>query len=54
MAAEERATQAEAKLHDRQSAVEELEKELSVLRAEREHVRERVERLLGQLDTLEL
>jgi len=34
--------------------VERLENDLSALRAERDQVRERVERLLKQLDTLEL
>jgi hypothetical protein len=34
--------------------VEQLQKELNVLRTERDHVRQRVERLLAQLDSLEL
>ena len=34
--------------------MEHLEKEVNVLRAERDHVRQRVERLLTQLDALEL
>lgn len=54
IAAEERAARAEAQLHEQSPVVEQLEKELHVLRSEREHVRERVERLLGQLDALEL
>lgn len=54
LAAEERAAHAEAQLREQSPVVEQLEKELQVLRAEREHVRERVERLLGQLDALEL
>ena len=53
-AAEERATRAEAQLQEKSPAVEQLEKEVSALRAERDQVRERVERLLGQLDALEL
>jgi predicted nuclease with TOPRIM domain len=53
-AAEERADRAEAQLREQSPQVEQLEKDLSALRAERDHVRERVERLLGQLDTLEL
>jgi FtsZ-binding cell division protein ZapB len=53
-AAEERATRAEAQLQEKSPLVEQLEKELSALRAERDQVRERVERLLGQLDALEL
>jgi Tfp pilus assembly protein PilO len=34
--------------------MEQLQNELNELRAEREQVRQRVERLLKQLDTLEL
>jgi|HubBroStandDraft_1064217.scaffolds.fasta_scaffold17576_2 predicted nuclease with TOPRIM domain len=52
--AEERAARAEAQLHDLSPQLEQLEKELSALRAERDQVRGRVERLLGQLDALEL
>jgi FtsZ-binding cell division protein ZapB len=52
--AEERASRAEALAREQSSAVEQLEKDLQLLRAERDHVRERVERLLGQLDALEL
>jgi predicted nuclease with TOPRIM domain len=53
-AAEERAGRAEAQLRDLSPQLEQLEKELSALRAERDQVRGRVERLLGQLDALEL
>jgi FtsZ-binding cell division protein ZapB len=53
-AAEERAERAEAKLREQSPQLEQLEKDLNALRAERDHVRERVERLLGQLDALEL
>jgi len=53
-AAEERATQAEAQLQEQGPRIAELEKELHALRSERDHVRQRVERLLAQLDTLEL
>ena len=53
-AAEERAAHAEAQLRDQVPQVEQLEKEVHALRAERDQVRERVERLLGQLDALEL
>lgn len=53
-AAEERAAQSDGRLHEQSSHIDHLEKELSALRGEREHVRERVERLLGQLDALEL
>ena len=52
--AEERAAQAEAKVAEQSPLVEQLEKEVSALRAERDHVKQRVERLLAQLDSLEL
>jgi hypothetical protein len=52
--AEERAARAEAQLHDLSPQLEQLEKELNALRLERDQVRGRVERLLGQLDGLEL
>lgn len=54
VAAEERATEAEAKLGNQADAVEELQKEVNGLRAERDQVRQRVERLLSELDALEL
>jgi chromosome segregation ATPase len=53
-AAEERADRAEAQLREQSPQLEQMERDLNALRAEREHVRERVERLLGQLDALEL
>jgi chromosome segregation ATPase len=53
-AAEDRADRAEAQLREQAPQLEHLEKELQGLRAERDHVRERVERLLGQLDAMEL
>jgi chromosome segregation ATPase len=53
-AAEERADRAEAQLREQSPQLEQLERDLNALRAERDHVRERVERLLGQLDALEL
>ena len=53
-AAEERATQAEALLSAQSGATEGLQKEVDGLKAERDHVRQRVERLLGELDALEL
>jgi chromosome segregation ATPase len=53
-AAEERATELEARLDDRNAAAEELQKEINALRAERDHIRQRVEKLLTQLDALEL
>jgi chromosome segregation ATPase len=54
MSAEERAARAEAQLRDLSPQLEQLEKELNALRTERDQVRGRVERLLGQLDALEL
>ena len=53
-AAEERAALAEARLSEQTSAAEQLQKEIASLRAERDHIRLRVEKLLGQLDALEL
>ena len=53
-AAEQRATHAENHLHEQAPRLEQLEKELYALKAERDHVRQRVERLLAQLDALEL
>jgi chromosome segregation ATPase len=53
-AAEERADRAEALLREMSPQVEQLERDLNALRAERDHVRERVERLMEQLDALEL
>ena len=52
--AEERAAHAEAQLREQTSLMEPLKKELTALRAERDQVRLRVDRLLTQLDTLEL
>ncbi|MGA2218679.1 MAG: hypothetical protein ABSG51_11370 [Terracidiphilus sp.] len=53
-AAEERATKAEAQLQEQAPLAEHLQKEVNALRMERDYVRQRVERLLGQLDALEL
>ena len=53
-AAEERAALAEAKLNEQTPVTEQLQKEVASLRAERDHVRQRVEKLLSQLDALEL
>jgi len=52
--AEERAVKAEALLSERAPLVERLQKDLNVLRSERDMVRQRVEKLLTQLDALEL
>ncbi len=54
VAAEERAAQAEAQLTGQGPVVDKLKEEVRALRAERDHVRQRVERLLAQLDALEL
>jgi len=53
-AAEARVADLEAKLQAPNPVIESLEQEVESLRAEREQVRQRVERLLGQLDALEL
>ena len=53
-AAEERARLMEAQLQEQGPKIDQLEKELHGLKAERDHVRERVERLLKQFDALEL
>lgn len=47
-------SEAEARLRDQAQLVEDLHKEVNSLRAERNEVRQRVERLLSQLDALEL
>ncbi len=52
--AEARATRAEAQLREQSPVVDQMEAELKTLKAERDHVRQRVERLLEQLDGLEL
>ena len=54
VAAEERATAAEAQISKHAPLVERLQAEIQTLRTERGHVRQRVERLLAQLDALEL
>lgn len=53
-AAEERAADAEAKLQAQARTTEQLENELRALRGERDQVRQRVDRVLKQLDALEL
>jgi len=50
----ERAAVADAKVSEQKTMVDQLQKEVNALRAERDHVRQRVERLLAQLDTLEV
>jgi chromosome segregation ATPase len=53
-AAEERAAKAETQLTEQAPVVEQLKQEMRSLRTERDQVRQRVERLLSQLDSLEL
>lgn len=53
-AAEERAVRAEAQLTEQVPVVDQMKQEIRSLRAERDQVRQRVERLLSQLDALEL
>jgi FtsZ-binding cell division protein ZapB len=52
--AEERAQQAEMELRQIAPRIESLEREITTLKSERDHVRQRVERLLGQLDALQI
>jgi len=54
IAAEEHVARIEAQLDERSPLVEQLKAEVRSLRSERDHVRQRVERLLSQLDALEL
>jgi chromosome segregation ATPase len=53
-AVEERLAKAEAQLREQAPLAEQLQGEVNALRAERDQVKQRVERLLGQLDALEL
>jgi len=53
-AAEERAERAESALGEQVPRIEQMQSELTALRAERDQVKTRVERLLQQLDALEL
>jgi len=52
--AEERAAKAEEALESQAPLASQLQQQVRTLRAERDHVRQRVERLLSQLDALEL
>ena len=52
--AEERAQQAEGDLRQVAPRIEALEREIITLKNERDHIRQRVERLLSQLDALQL
>ncbi|HEX2919235.1 MAG TPA: hypothetical protein VHN81_12000 [Edaphobacter sp.] len=51
--AEERVTAAEAKIAEQTQITESLQKDIDNLRSEREQVRQRVEKLVSQLDALE-
>ena len=53
-AAEDRAAKAEALAREQTATADQLHNELDGLRAERDHVRQRVEKLLTQLDAIEL
>lgn len=53
-AAEDRAAKAEEQVREQTATADRLHKELDGLRAERDHIRQRVERLLTQLDAIEL
>lgn len=52
--AEERAKHAELQLHEQAAHIEQLERDAKQLHAERDHVRQRIEKLLKQLDSLEM
>ncbi|HEV2323598.1 MAG TPA: hypothetical protein VGS10_06575 [Terracidiphilus sp.] len=52
--AEQRTAQVELELREKTAFAEQLQAEVGALKAERDHVRQRVERLLTQLDGLEL
>jgi septal ring factor EnvC (AmiA/AmiB activator) len=53
-AAEDRAAKAEEQLREQTGLAEQLHSEINALRSERNHVRQRVDRLLAQLDAIEL
>ena len=52
--AEERATKAETQVAEQGHTLDQQQQEIRSLRTERDQVRQRVERLLSQLDALEL
>jgi hypothetical protein len=52
--AEERAEALRVELESQNSTLDQLHREIALLRTEREQVKQRVERLLSQLDALEL
>lgn len=51
---EERMAVADAQLAEHSSTMEQMRQEIRALRAERDQVRQRIERLITQLDALEL
>lgn len=53
-AAEERAVQAQARVSEQSETIDNLQKDIAALRAEREAVKQRVDRLLSELDALEV
>ena len=53
-AAEHRITDLDGQLTEQRDLVKSLQEEIHALNAERDQVRQRVEKLLGQLDSLEL
>jgi len=53
-AAEQRAESLDSQLSEQFTLVKTLQEEIRALNIERDHVRKRVEKLLSQLDTLEL
>ena len=53
-AAEERAAKAESQVSEHAAELERLDRDIRQMRAERDHVRGRVEKLLKQLDSIEL
>jgi len=53
-AAEQRANDLGAQLHEQRDLAKSLQEEIRALNSERDHVRQRVEKLLSQLDSLEL
>lgn len=54
LVAEERAAKAEGQFAEHAPALAHMKDEVRTLRRERDHVRQRIERLLTQLDSLEL
>jgi chromosome segregation ATPase len=54
LAVESRLAEQEVQLREQNTLVESIQKDMEVLRGERDQVRQRIERLLAQLDSLEL